>query len=270
MIATLGAARCGGTGERLDEDAHLLAKDGQELLAVESGVESLGSAIADADGAKTADEAGAALAREAQSADRLGAGCAVVVRSPQNGLLSGRNEYRLTACPGRSGPVTGTVVVRYQVESGWLHLDSSATDLRVGGARLERWTASADVSATAGERTLLWQSDVEGALPSPSGPRRFARRTEKTLRWRVGAECVRVDGASQGTFVARGVERTLRVELAGLELCRALPCPSPGGVVRVEDVPSGKDVLLRFVGTGRAMLRLPDDRTVPVVPACAR
>jgi hypothetical protein len=38
----------------------------------------------------------------------------------------------------------------------------------------------------------------------------------------------------------------------------------------VEDVPSGKDVLLRFVGTGRAMLRLPDDRTVPVVPACAR
>jgi hypothetical protein len=150
-----------------------------------------------------------------------------------------------------------------------LHLDITSSKLDVGTVQVTKWVASADITAVQNDRTMIWQSHVEGTFTARGTVRTFSRDVAPTtIRWTVGLPCVSIDGSSTGTFEStKGMTRTIAVSLVGFRRC-GHQCPEAGSTLSLEPY-HRRSIEIRYLANDHATYTDPLGAQVPFTPLCA-
>jgi hypothetical protein len=155
-----------------------------------------------------------------------------------------QNTYVYDDCTGPWGLVhlTGTLVVKYALSGGALTLDFSASNFKINAATLATWTATASITASGSQYTMVWQASLSGTTGSG---RDFNRTNDKTITWTTGTtpECVSISGTSQGTVTGHDLKTTV----TDYERCAA-ECPQAGSEIAIQNLDNGKEVDVKYNG----------------------
>jgi hypothetical protein len=162
----------------------------------------------------------------------------------------------------------GDLAISWELRSLELVLQAEAHDFFIGSTFLKKGSIRADIiaaTAMSPERTMIWESHLQGTLTSDTKPRMFSRDSFKTLRWTNGTPCVTIDGTSTGSIE----ERRVRVTFTGFGLCAGMRCPQPNSRVRVENVVTNQFIDVRFAPQGRAVVIDVNGKLLPIRPVCS-
>ncbi|HVH46602.1 MAG TPA: hypothetical protein VM925_29880 [Labilithrix sp.] len=172
-------------------------------------------------------------------------------------------RYTFDHCIGPNGlrAVTGVVTATYEASPSQLHLELTASQLSVNRATVD-WTATADITATGGDRTMKWKAQLSGTT---AGGRTFERINEHAISWTLGEACFALEGSSNG----RVNGREIRTEIENFRRCRKA-CPDAGGKVVVTNVAKNKRFELNYDGTNRATFVGPEGRVVSIPLLCGQ
>jgi hypothetical protein len=220
--------------------------------------------------AEASAEVEASLAKLATSFIAGDATGAMTIASPSDACItatiessqstSGTTTYHYASCHG----VTGDVTVAWATEGPTFHAEVSASSLVVDGANVASWTASADVTASGAQRTMVWQSSSSGTIAARGSLRAFTRDSDATLSWTLGASCVNVDGQASGAIDVYH----LSTRTTSFVACDGA-CPSAGSALRADDVDHPGVFVRVLYGEGSATYTNESGESFTFVPACA-
>lgn len=159
----------------------------------------------------------------------------------------------------------GDLTIRWELRALELVVQADTNDFFIGSTFLKKGSIRADITAMGPERTMIWESHLEGTLASDTKPRMFTRDSVKTIRWTNGAPCVTIDGTSTGTLE----ERRVRATFTGFGLCSGMRCPQPNSRVRVENLVTNQFIEVRFAPQGHAAVVDVNGKILPIRPVCA-
>ncbi len=204
----------------------------------------------------------------AQSLSFLGCSASA---SPQaaNTPTSGEMGYSFASClVGGVGVVNGELHLIYTITGPTLHLDVQASGLTVDRAALASWSASADVTASNNDRSMVWQSQASGTATVHQSSRSFTDSGSATLKWNTTSpSCVDLDGQANDTFQASdGASLAFVTALSSYQACGSSLCPASGSQVRA-DLQSGNFVRLQY---GEDVYTNEKGQTFSFVPVCAQ
>jgi hypothetical protein len=239
MACTKSTATSGDDTAGPGEDSAQTEANTEALATLH--VSSTGSALTAAsmprvDGNIHAEGIGAAL-----SGSLIPAGC----MTETTDVAQSQNTYVYDDCTGPWGLVhlTGTIVVKYSSSgAGQLTLDFSASSFKINAATLTTWTATANITASGSQYTMLWQASLAGITGSG---RDFARTNDKTITWTTGTvpACVSISGTSQGTVTGHDLKTTV----TDYQRCAA-ECPQAGSEIAIQNLDNGKEVDVKYNG----------------------
>ena len=219
--------------------------------------------VADAEASATVEASLAKLATSFVGGDATGA---MMIAAPNADgcvtatVASTSTTYHYANCDG----VTGDVNVAWSISGPTFHADVSASSLVVGTVSLTSWSASADVTASGAQRTMVWQSSASGDVVVRGASRAFSRDVDATLAWTVGASCVDVEGQATGAIDAFH----LATRTTSFVACDGA-CPNAGSVLRADDVDHPGVFVRVLYGTGTASYVNERGEGSSFVPACA-
>ncbi len=218
--------------------------------------------VADAEGSATVEANLAKLATSFVAGDATGA---MMIAAPNADCVtatvaSASTTYHYSNCDG----ITGDVNVAWSMTSPTFHADVSASSLVVGTVSLTSWNATADVTASGAQRTMVWQSSAAGNVVVRGVARSFSRDVDATVSWTVGASCVDVEGQASGAIDAFH----LATRTTSFVACDDA-CPNAGSVLRADDVDHPGVFVRVLYGTGTASYVNERGEGSSFVPACA-
>jgi hypothetical protein len=250
-------------GSELDETG--FAQDGSDTSAAETDAQLITSSLISSSpgtiGLASADLSGSDLGGrefgDGAKAIYLPRGCLTVVHDPATQTAT----YTFNRCLGPNGlrAITGEVKAHYRVAPELLHLELTATDLSVNEAVVD-WSATADVTSTEADRTMVWKAQLAGT--SARG-RTFSRTNQHTVSWKLGEPCFALSGSSEGEID----KRSIRTEIIDFRRCRR-GCPDAGGRIVITNVTKNKSIELRYDGTNTATFVDVKGRETPVPLLC--
>jgi hypothetical protein len=170
--------------------------------------------------------------------------------------------YTFTSClvgPNGLAGISGAVSVHYTTGPSTLHLDITATGLKVNASDID-FSATADVSASGTSRTMVWKAQLTGTT---AGGRDFSRTNAHTVSWTVGDACFELDGTSEGKIK----QRDIRIDIANFKRCRR-GCPEADGKITITNVPKQRQIELLYNGTNIATFVGPAGKQTPVQLLC--
>ncbi len=173
---------------------------------------------------------------------------------------SGTTTYHFTACHG----VTGDVTVAWAIEGPTFHADVLASNLVVDLTNVTSWHASADVTASGAQRTMIWQSSETGTTAARGSVRAFSRDIDATISWTLGASCVDVDGQANGAMDAFH----LATRTTSFVACDGA-CPNAGSELRADDIDHPGVFVSVLYGQGTATYTNERGESFAFVPSCA-
>lgn len=218
--------------------------------------------VTDAEASAAIETSLANLATRFVGGDATGA---MAIASPSEGCVtsaasSASTTYHYADCDG----VTGDVNVAWSVSGPTFHLDVTASSLVVGRVSISSWTASADVTASGAQRTMIWQSTASGSVAMRGAARAFSRDVDATISWTVGESCVDVEGQASGTIDALH----LATRTTSFVACDGA-CPNSGSELRADDVDHPGVFVRVLYGAGTATYVNERGESSTFVPACA-
>ena len=159
----------------------------------------------------------------------------------------------------------GDLTISWELRALELVVNVDTHDFFIGSTFLRKGSIRADITASGAERTMIWESHLDGTLASDTKPRNFVRDAFKTIRWMNGASCLTIDGTSTGSLE----ERRVRATFTGFGLCAGVRCPQPNSRVRVENLVTNQFIDVRFAPQGHAVIVDVNGKILPIKPVCA-
>ncbi len=271
LIAALALAACKkdkhDTPSTDVDDDSALGEDGTDTSATETDSQLLVSSLV-----APATTSGGGLALSSTSADlstsTVGDG-AQAFFFPRGCLTTTSDEaasmvtYVFKGCAGPNGlfRVTGTLVAHYTVADRQLTLDITGNDFTLNKATVD-YHAAAVITATGPiARTMTWKATMSGMT---ARGRELTRTVDKTVSWRIGERCFKVDGTSEGDVG----KRNLRTVIEGFSRCQGA-CPENGGKISVTNTDKNKTVTIEFDGTAQATVTPPNGQSFEVPLFCS-
>ncbi len=180
--------------------------------------------------------------------------------------------YHFANCDGPYGlaKVNGDVAVSWASTSPTFHIEVSSSNLRVGNATISSWTATADVTASGSERTMIWQSSASGTVLVHQSARAFVRTIDATSTWTLGDSCIDIEGAAQGSIEkSNGAILHVNTRASAFVAC-AESCPNSGSELRADDIDDPGVYVQVLYGSNNATYTNDRGQTYAFVPSCAQ
>lgn len=241
-----------------------LAEDGTDSSDIESTASALTATTTLATGANAFDQpVRAALAAKISTKSFFLPADCVTSEIDANDPATVVHQFK--ACTGPWGlvRVTGKLTVHYAATT---FEGNPALQLEVTGDALQIRRATADFHATAivsakdAARTMVYKSQL-------SGTTQRGKALERTVDWReswkVGEQCLSVDGTADGTIGDREIKTTI----ASYQRCRG-ECPAAGGKITVENFKTNEKVVIEYTGEATAHVSQNDQPAQDVTLAC--
>lgn len=173
--------------------------------------------------------------------------------------------HQFKACTGPWGlvRVTGKLTVHYAATT---FEGNPALELEVTGDALQIRKATADFHATAivsakdADRTMVYKSQLSGTTQRG---RPLSRTVDWRESWKVGEQCLAVDGTADGSVGGREIKTTV----ANYQRCRG-ECPAAGGTITVENLKTNEKVSIEYTGGPTAHVSQNDQPAQDVSLAC--
>lgn len=168
-----------------------------------------------------------------------------------------------------SGPwgllkVSGKVTVKY---SATTQNGEPALKLEVTGDALKIRRSTADFHATAivggkdANRKMTYVAELSGTT---ARGRPLSRNVNWIERWRVGEQCLTLDGTTEGTVGTRGIKTTIE----RFQRCKNA-CPAAGGVITVENTSTAASLRIEFNGGPSVTVKSSEGAEKDITLACA-
>jgi len=268
VFALVGAfAVTGCRAKAIDSDSTQAdAEDGLDSSGTESDVAQLASSlVGDNNGSLALTSEGASGATSDLKFRAWGDG-AKAFFSPSGCLSTSLDEanktvtYTFNDCTGPHGllHITGEVKVGYDIkDANTLDLNITGTDLQVNRAKVD-WSATDHITRAGAVYTAVWHGQVSGTTYRG---RDFSRTNDRVVVWDTAAQCVTINGTSEGDIT----NRSLKTEVKNLQKC-AGECAS--GEVTITNEESDSTLSISLDGEGAATFTGPRGNSVTVSLAC--
>jgi hypothetical protein len=169
---------------------------------------------------------------------------------------------------GCTGPwglvrVSGKITVTYSATTldgaPALMLEVTGDDVRIRKSTAD-FHAKAVLGGSGANRTMTYSAELSGTT---ARGHTTARTVDWTAKWRVGEQCLTLDGTTKGSIADRSIRTTIR----DFQRCKS-ECPAAGGRITIENENTRASVALEFDGSATAKVRSSDGTTASIALAC--
>jgi hypothetical protein len=271
VLAALAVTTFAAVSGCAARNAAQLASDtsgAEDVNGTESDVESLGTSFVGSDGQSLATQSLIGGANLKLMGDPttvavpgftfLPAGCLTETED----AAKSTETYAFNGCTGPLGLVelTGTVTVGWQVAGTQLTLDFSAQGFQINRATIDNWQATAVITSTGNQRSMIWNAQLSGTTGSG---RQFNRTNQKSIQWTVDVACLSASGQSSGDILGANLQTTV----VSWQRC-ADSCPQAGSEITVKNLDKGDSIDITYDGGPTAELTLDGSKPYEIRLAC--